>query len=201
MNETRAQTRGRPTQGRRRASRGQALVEFALFLPLLMSLVIGATDVAMLLNNHLDVVYAARAGARIGAVIGAYAPSTAPYTADCAVIGAIQSALSGDQNVVVSKIIIYKSDAAGQPVSASLEDIYAGNATCAADGSVTPNATQLGWPPSARCNAPFFEDSLGVAITYSYTYEFNPLGGGTFTTTDTAVMPIETVTTAPSCSA
>ncbi|MGH2504830.1 MAG: TadE family protein, partial [Ktedonobacterales bacterium] len=48
---------GRSGRGRPK-SRGQALVEFALFVPLLMLLVIGATDVSTLLDDHLDVVYA-----------------------------------------------------------------------------------------------------------------------------------------------
>ncbi|MFI5278130.1 MAG: TadE/TadG family type IV pilus assembly protein, partial [Ktedonobacterales bacterium] len=67
-----------------RKQRGQALIEFALIIfPLLLLLVVGSTDISTLLDDHLDVVYAARAGARIGSVIGNYAPAGAPYTADC----------------------------------------------------------------------------------------------------------------------
>lgn len=185
----------RESARRRQGSRGQALVEFALLVMALMFIVVGATDISTLLDDHLNVVYAARAGARTGSVIGAYAPSTAPYTADCAIIGAVQSALTSNRDVQVSKIAIYKADAQGQPVSSSLEDIYAGNAVCNSDGSISPGATQVGWPPACRNNTAFVEDSLGVAITYSYTYQFNLIGITTFTTTDTAVMPIEVVTT------
>ncbi len=185
---------------RRRPQRGQALVEFALFVPLLMTMVIGATDISTLLDDHLNVVYAARAGARIGSVIGSFAPSSAPYTADCAIIGAVQAALASSRNVQVSQIAIYDANASGQPQSAALEDVYSGNTICGASGSPSPAATQTGWPPSVRDNAPFTEDSLGVAISYSYTFEFNPLGGGTINTTDSAVMPIEIVVSTPAAS-
>jgi Flp pilus assembly protein TadG len=184
-------------------SRGQALVEFAFFVPLLMFMVIGATDVSTLLDDHLNVVYAARAGARVGSVIGSYAPAGAPYTADCAIIGAVQAALAGSRNVQVTQIAIYDANASGMPQSATLEDIYPGNAVCNADGTISPAATQTGWPPAdssgtpVRSSTPFTEDSIGVAITYTYTYQFNPLGGGTFTTTDRAIMPIEIVVGAP----
>lgn len=179
---------------RRSVSRGQALVEFALFVPLMMTLIVGATDISTLLDDHLDVVYAARAGARVGSVIGDYAPSSAPYTADCAIIGAVQAALSNARDVQVTQIAIYKSDSTGVYSSTSLQDTYPGNAVCNADGSITPAATTATWPPSyPRCNTPFYEDSIGVAITYNYTYSFNLLNLPNFPVTDSAVMPIEIV--------
>lgn len=188
---------------RRKASRGQALVEFALFVPLFMGMLIGATDISTLLDDHLNVVYAARAGARVGSVIGNFVPNGVASTADCAIIGAVQAALQGDRNVQVSQIVIYEADANGQPVSSALEDVYPGNAICNSNGTITPSATQLGWMPSGtttppsppkRDNTPFTEESLGVAITYTYTFAFNPLGGTTVGPfTDSAVMPIEIV--------
>ncbi len=192
-------------QRKRRVSRGQALVEFALFVPLFFFMLIGATDISTLLNNHLDVVYAARAGARVGSVIGQFSPAApAQYTADCAIIGAVQAALSNSRGVNVKQIAIYQANASGQPVSASLQDIYPGNAVCNSDGTISPAATQTGWPPSVRSTTPFQEDSLGVAISYSYTYQFNPLGdqftpsgNGVFSATDYSVMPIEIVIGTP----
>lgn len=185
---------------RRKASRGQALVEFALFVPLFMGMLIGATDISTLLDDHLNVVYAARAGARVGSVIGNFVPNGVASTADCAIIGAVQAALQGDRNVQVSQIVIYEADANGQPMG-SAEDVYPGNAVCNSNGTITPSATQPGWmpngttPPSpTRDNTPFTEESLGVAITYTYTFAFNPLGGTTWGPfTDSAVMPIEIV--------
>lgn len=189
---------------RRRVSRGQALVEFALFVPLFLFMLVGATDIATLLNNHLDVVYAARAGARVGSVIGQFSPTSAPYTADCAIIGAVQAALSNSRGVQVSKIAIYQSNSSGLPTSSAAEDVYPGNAICNSDGTISPAASQTGWPPKNRSTTPFQEDSIGVAITFSYTYQFNPLGdqftptgNGTFSATDYSVMPIEIVIGTP----
>jgi Flp pilus assembly protein TadG len=48
--------------------RGTALVEFALTLPLLLSLLIGIVDVAFLYNHQLMLTNAAREGARVGAL-------------------------------------------------------------------------------------------------------------------------------------
>lgn len=187
----------------RRASRGQAMIEFALIIfPLLLLLIVGATDVSTLLNDHLDVVYAARAGARVGSVIGNLAPAGAPYTADCAVIGAVQSALSSSRSVQVSQIAIYKAtDVSDGAYSAALaQDVYPGNTVCNADGTTTPGATRATWAPtgvndgsSGRDNVPFSEDSLGVAITYTYTYSFNLFNLTSPVVTDWAVMPIEIV--------
>jgi len=174
------------------------LVEFVLFVPLLMTLVIGSTDISTLLNDHLDVVYAARAGARVGSVIGNYAPVGASYTADCAIIGAAQAAMTGSRNVSISQIAIYQAGPTGVYSNSLPQDIYPGNAACGANGAPSPGATTSTWPPSQRSSAPFNEDSIGVAITYTYTFAFNPLGGGTTApVTDSAVMPIEITRQAP----
>lgn len=48
--------------------RGTALVEFALTLPLLLSMLIGIVDIAFLYNHQLLLTNAAREGARLGAL-------------------------------------------------------------------------------------------------------------------------------------
>lgn len=188
-------SRRRPIGSRKQ--RGQALIEFALIIfPLLLLLIVGSTDISTLLDDHLDVVYAARAGARVGSVIGNFAPAGAPYTADCAIIGAVQSALASTRGVNVSQIAIYKAtnDTTGAYSAALPQDIYPGNTVCNADGTTTPAATSATWAPnSPRNNTPFQEDSIGVAITYTYTYSFNLFNLGSPTVTDSAVMPIEIV--------
>lgn len=180
----------RSAAGPRRVSRGQALVEFVVIFPIIMLLVLGATDVSTLLNDHLSVVYATRTSARVGGILG-----TAP-TADCAVIGALRAALVGDRYVTTQRIIIYKANAAGLPDGTN-EDIYPGNANCQSDGTISPYATTVNWPPSVRNNNPLIEDSLGVEIDYTYTFQLNLLGFGQFSGVDHAVMPIEVVIGAP----
>ena len=197
-----------PRPRRSARQRGQALVEFALFVPLLLFMVVGATDIATLLDNHLNVVYAARAGARVGSTLGNTAPSGAPYTADCAIIGAVQAALAGNRNVQVQWIAIYKADATGVYTSTLPQDIYPGTAMCGTGGIPTMSATTVTWQPTCRSAVPFAEDSIGVAIRYTYTLQFSPfanqfdVGGGAGKITDWAVMPIEVIeneTAPPSC--
>lgn len=177
----------------RRVSRGQALVEFALFVPLLLFMLVGATDVASLLNDHLTIIYATRTGARVGATLG-----TAPQ-ADCAIVGSLQAALANDHNITLNRIVIFKSDANGNPIAAN-EDIYPGNATCTVSGvsaTISPAASSLTWPPGSRGTTPFTEDSIGIEVDYSYNFQLNVLGVGSFTSYDRAVMPLEVVIGAP----
>ncbi len=188
---TRAHTPARHTyRGKRRASHGQALVEFAMIFPLIMLLVLGASDVATLLDNHLDVVYTARTAARIGSILG-----TAPAT-DCAIIGAIRAAMSSVRNVQVNRIVIYQAGADGLPIGTN-RDVYQGATVCNADGTTSPGATNLGWPPGQRSTTPLFEDSIGVEIDYAYTFQLDLLGMGQFTSADRAVMPLEVVIGTP----
>jgi hypothetical protein len=172
------------------AQRGQALVEFALIFPVILLLVVGATDVSTLLDNHLDAVYAARAGARIGSVLG-----TAPAS-DCAIIGAVRASLSATRNLQLQRVVIYDADANGNPIG-SESDIYAGSAVCNPDATISPPASSLGWPPSQRSVTPMFEDSIGVELDYAYTFQLNLLGLGQLSIADHAVMPLEVVIGTP----
>jgi Flp pilus assembly protein TadG len=49
---------------------GQALVEFAIILPILLLLIMGIFEFGMLLNSYLTIQNAAREGARLGIVGG-----------------------------------------------------------------------------------------------------------------------------------
>jgi Flp pilus assembly protein TadG len=174
--------------GRPGVARGQALVEFALLLSVLLLLLAGATDEATLLNDHLSIVYAARQGARTASVLGRATDT------DCAVIGAVHAALANEGSIALTRIVIYKAGADGRPVSSSLQDVYAGNAQCISSNgvaTVSPAAISIGWSPSARNTQPFFEDSAGVEIDFTYTFQFQLLGSGSLLGTDYAVMPLE----------
>jgi hypothetical protein len=182
--------RGVTPSRRRGATRGQAIVEFALFFPVILFLVLGSTDVATLLDDHLDIVYAARAAARVGSILG-----TAPAS-DCAIIGTIRAALSSNRNLQPQRIVIYHANADGTPIGTD-EDVYQGSAVCNPDTTITPVAISTGWPPGLRSTTPLFEDSIGVEIDYAYTFQLDLLGMGQFTSADHAVMPLEVVIGTP----
>ncbi|MEO7001831.1 MAG: TadE family protein [Ktedonobacterales bacterium] len=170
---------------KRRASRGQALVETALFLTILLLMVTGGSDISTLLDDHLNIVYAAREGARVGSIMGANS------NADCAILGAVQAALADDRNVTLHDIIIYSADQNGLPISIHQEEEYTGATQCdPTTGQPTIAPIVNNWPASVRTTTAFLEDSLGVELDYSYSFQFNLLGGGSFSGADHAVMPI-----------
>ena len=168
----------RPTSSRtpRRSQRGQAVIEFAFFFMALMILLAGVVDIGTLLDDHMDVVYAARQGARTGAVLGRTDPQ-----ADCKIIAAIHSALLNQPNLTATRIVIYDSDASGNSTGA--QDVYVEPANCSSPSTNT-------WPPSSRSDTVYFEDSLGVEIDYTYQFQFNWFGVGPFAGSDHAVFPI-----------
>lgn len=189
--------RRRAPGAHRGCSRGQALLEFALFFQVMLFLIAGLVDIGGLLNDHISIVYAARQGARTGAVLGNAAPAATPYSTDCAIIGAVQSAMQGMPNVTVVRIHIYNSgpDGSVAPGSPIPEDLYAGNSQCEIVGGLptitsTPGAGNLNWAPAGRNNTAFSEDSLGVKIDYSYTFQFPLVFTGTFQSSDQAIMPL-----------
>jgi Flp pilus assembly protein TadG len=67
--------RGRPSTGRHR-SRGQAVVEFALIVPLFIMLLAGMIDFGIGLYRYMVIISATRDGARAGSIAcGAATPS------------------------------------------------------------------------------------------------------------------------------
>jgi hypothetical protein len=182
----------------RKRQRGQALIEFAMFFLILLYLLAGGTNITFLLNDHLNIVYAARQGARTGAVLGNQGGFSG-YDPDCAIVGAVDAALAGLPNLTINKITIYLAGANGQAFSPALQDRYSGNATCVVTGGVpaiVPSTAILiqGWLPAARANQPFTEASLGVRIDYTYKFQFPIVPGySSVSTFDYAVMPIDPV--------
>lgn len=168
--------------------RGQALVEFAIFIVILANLLAGVVDIGGLLGAHVDMVFAARQGARTAAVLGNLGK------ADCATVGAIQAAIANQPNVTLNKIIIYKAGANGLPIDATTRETYPGNTQCnAGTGTVTQTPSPDGYHPDQRNNQPLLEDSVGVELDYTYAFPlpFLPIGAvSTFSLVDRAVMPI-----------
>jgi Flp pilus assembly protein TadG len=73
-----------------RASRGAALVEFALVWPLLLLLVLGGIELALWSSESFAARAAAAAGARAGATVGA-----SPAVAQAVALAALQRSLVG----------------------------------------------------------------------------------------------------------
>lgn len=67
---------------------GQAIVELALVLPVLLLLAIGLVNVGLMINAQIELTQAAWEGARAGATI------TDPSSGDSEIIGAVHAALN-----------------------------------------------------------------------------------------------------------
>lgn len=192
----------------RRRDRGQALIEFAMFFLFLVTLTAGIVDIGGLLNDHINVEYAARQAARTGSVLGNQG------SADCAIIGAVNAAVSNMPNLKTTGIKIYQAGSNG--LSTGKEDDYPAGVICQVTAGVpcivvvsggvgscngnngtctAPPATLCGYVASSRNNTPYTEDSLGVEVDYNYTFTFGfaLLISGTFGANDHAVMPIDPV--------
>jgi len=98
--------------------------------------------------------------------------------------------------MVVNQIIIYRSGADGLPLGSSSETIYPGNTTCTVSGSTftLSQAPSLNnYPPANRSNLAYIEDSVGIELDYTYTFQLPLLGGGTFSAADRTVMPVSPI--------
>jgi hypothetical protein len=157
---------------------------------MILFMIAGVVDVGGLLNDHINIEYATRQAARTGAVLGSQ------EVADCAIVSAINAAISSVPSVTVTQIIIYDAGADGQPQGTGSETVYAGDPTCSIS-SGTPTLSELpspnNYPPSARNNNPYVEDSLGVQVDYQYTFQFPLLGSGVFQGSDYTVMPMNPI--------
>jgi len=168
----------------RRRQRGQALVEFVVLMSILFLLFAGALDLGSLLNNQLAIVYATRQAARVGAE-----EDTNPG-ADCAVLGSVFAATENLNLVTVTQIIIYKADASGNPTAN--KQVYTGNPGCPNSAS-PPSPSVANWDPSTRIDAPPNEDSLGVEIDYSYSWQTAFIATGSYQGTDRTIMKLNPV--------
>ncbi len=170
---------------RRSRQRGQALVEFAVLMSVMFLLLAGAVDLGSLLDSHLAIVYATRQAARVGAEEDQNAG------ADCAVLGSVYAATQNLKLVTITRIIIYQSDSNGN--STGKQQVYAGNPGCPSPPNPPVIASPATWPPSARQDTPPNEDSLGVEIDYTYTWQTGFIASGGFQGTDRTVMRLNPV--------
>jgi len=184
--------RERRDRGHRRkrpfARAGQSLVEFALFLPLFLTLLGGIVDTGMLLSTKNTVSYAARQGARLMEAYGAQQGYP-----DGTILQSIKDTLkAGGLNLNgLQKITFFKSNA-GDTATANSGDsavdaVYTYHASLDNFSGPTgayyscTTSTNAVTCPSGDKNMRLNGDFVGVTITYHYN-GITPLysGGVTF---------------------
>ncbi len=167
---------------------GQSLVEFALFLPLFLTLLGGIVDTGMLLSTKNTVSYAARQGARLMEAYGAQ-----PGYPDGTILQSIKDTLkAGGLNLSgLQKITFFKSNA-GDTATANSGDsavdaVYTYHSSVGNFSGPTgayyscTTLTDAATCPTGDKNMRLNGDFVGVTITYHYN-GVTPLysGGVTF---------------------
>jgi hypothetical protein len=193
-------------RSRRRRGAGQALVEFALILPIILTLVLSVAEVGVAIGTNMSLVLATREGARVGAslVNGGGAPGCgggqSPNAAlvDPMIIASVERALTSQGSGIdvnnVDWIHIYKATSSG---GESMVNAWYPGPGPTIDGVTlhfAPGSTS--WQACSRTsNLP--ADSIGVSIRYRHQL-FTPLSAitGLFGTheivmTDRTVMALE----------
>ena len=172
-----------------REERGQATVELAFILLLLLALLMGVIEFGEALSHNLTLNAASREGARIagsltngGGTLGCgvgQSPNAA--TVDPQIIATVNRILTGNGSLValadVQQIRIYKADANGGETSGAVNVwTYTPGAGPLVDGEALDFSLSgsVGWPACQRNNVSP-ADSAGIAIVYTYRAK-TPLG-------------------------
>lgn len=148
---------------RRAAGRGQAIVEFALILPLFLILLVGMLELGIAFDHRNAMAYAVREGARVGASLGN--GGSQPSEVNPAILAAVQRGLTDPILVEnITSIEIFQADTSGEPVAGKID-------TFDRDGNLIGTS---GWPPTSRVPG-LNGDSIGVRVVYDFRPQ-TPLG-------------------------
>jgi Flp pilus assembly protein TadG len=168
----------------RERSRGQALVEFALILPIIFVLIMGLIEFAVAFSATLGINRASQNAAHMASLAGNL------QGADCLILQQVEDDIGPpiNENRILS-VDIERTALAGNVVYARNAWVRTGTTTCELnDGvsiSVPYTRTENGYPVNQRCNVlsgcPTLSpprstvDNVGVAIRYRYDW-ITPLG-------------------------
>src|SRR5438105_7605880 len=114
-----------------RSETGQAIVEFALLLPVLVLLVIGIIEFSLVWNSRNTVLFASRDGSMLAAEGGSLTGT------DCLVLQRIErDVVSPARAIRIQQVLIYWADKNGGQIG-SFKNIYdrSGSTTCDLGGT------------------------------------------------------------------
>jgi Flp pilus assembly protein TadG len=183
-----------------RSERGQALVEFALLVPILLLLVIGLIEFSFVWNSRNTVLFASRDGSMLAAEGGSLVGT------DCVVLDRIERDIVSPASAIkIQDVSVYWSDRNGAQIGGS-QNVYnrVGSTTCNyPDGSslaVPYTLVAAGYPETARCNVLLgcggghtTVDTIGVRVTYRHNWltSFARLTGTGVTFTEASITRAE----------
>ena len=105
---------------RHRFEKGASLVEASILLPLLILMAIGLSEVGFLVVDYLTVSNSAREGARTGAAAANFNDTVTGKDADDLILAAVEESACNLNFGDLEEVRIYKADAAGAPISGSV---------------------------------------------------------------------------------
>ena len=143
------------------------MTEFALVVPVLLVLIMGVLDGALLMFSVGTARYSSAEGSRVAATLGNVANT------DSQVVTTIRNTVSGTQLFTVDEVDIYKLDV---DASGNLTQNIAKTNKYKLDG--TP-LNSIPWPAAGRDVGNGTSDFIGVTVNYTYTWKagfFAPLG-------------------------
>lgn len=147
---------------------GQTMTEFALVVPILLVLIMGVLDGALLLFSVGTARYADSEGSRVASQAGSAA------TADAQVLQIIRNNVGTTRLFDVNEVDIYKLNQDG---NGNLTPDLTRYNRYALDG--TPIISPEPWPSATRNVGNGTSDFIGVTIKFTYTWKagfFAPLG-------------------------
>jgi Flp pilus assembly protein TadG len=183
-----------------RSEKGQAIIEFALILPILLLLLIGLIEFSFVLNSRNTVLFASRDGSMLAAEGGSLDGT------DCVVLQKIDGdVVSPATSLRVQQVQIYWSDRNGDQIGSNV-NVYtrSGSTSCTyADGTtltVPYTLTTAGYVESSRCNvlagcggSHTTVDTIGVRVTYQHFWltSFARITGSGVTFTEASITRAE----------
>ena len=182
------------------SERGQAIVEFAMLLPVLILFVVGIIEFALVWNSRNTVLFASRDGSMLAAEAGNLTGS------DCVVLQRIESdVVSPSTSLRIQEVTIYWSDRNGDQIGSN-QNVYTrtGSTSCSyPDGStitVPYTLSTAGYLESARCSvlagcggSHTTVDTIGVRVTYQHFWmtSFVRFAGNSVTFTEASITRAE----------
>jgi TadE-like protein len=145
---------------KRLRGRGQTMTEFALVVPVLLVLVMGVLDGALLMFSVGTSRYAASEGSRVGSTLG-NAAST-----DSQILAIIRNNVGTTRLFDVTEVDIYKLNQDGNG-NLTADPYYYNRYQL--DG--TPITSPPPWPPAKRNVGNGTSDFIGVTINYTYNWK------------------------------
>jgi len=177
----------RSPRRRRRESRGQALVEFSLIIPIFLAMFTGIIEFGVAFSVKMQVTFASRDAAIVLAESGA----ADPLTADCAILSRIdQDFLAPAKRTNIDHVDIFWATAAGGINNGAVETYKPTGTLGSSCPTLVWSRTSNLYPAQNRCSSitgsslglcqasPVHTgpDRIGVTIVYQYNW-ITPLPG------------------------